>query len=196
MTDYIQRFLFKDLNIRGEIVKISDSVQTSFFNKTYPPEIKTIMAELIPAACLLSASLKFNGSLIIQAQNVDPLVALMAECTNDFKFRSIARWDKEHWTPSSDNITPAAAFQTLFTNGHLTITISPKKGNRYQGIVPLEKPELAGCISDYFLQSEQLPTKVFFAHSSETLVGLMIQRLPEQSGTDDKPHHAPPQSKT
>lgn len=182
--DQIQRFIFEDYDVRGELVRLEEVSQQALFDRSYPEPIANLLAQLIPAACLLSASLKFEGSLIIQAQNMDPLVALMSECTNDFKFRAIAKWDTTDWESKCEKMqrSDKTPLEQLMTNGNLAITIAPKEGKRYQGIVPLEKSTVADCLEDYFLQSEQIPTQVYLGQHNNTLVGMLIQRLPEAKG--------------
>ncbi len=184
--DQIQRFLFEEYDVRGEFVQLENVSQQVLFDKDYPEPIANLLAQLVPAACLLSASLKFEGSLIIQAQNIDPLVALMAECTNDFKFRAIAKWDTAGWDEKCEQMKASSQspIEQLLTNGNLAITIAPKEGKRYQGIVPLEKPTLSGCLEDYFAQSEQLPTRIYLGKNDDTLAGMLIQRLPESRGNE------------
>ncbi len=53
-----------------------------------------------------------------------------------------------------------ADLKTLVGNGYLVITISPEEGERYQGVVGLEGDTLAACLEDYFMRSEQLPTRL------------------------------------
>ena len=60
------------------------------------------------------------------------------------------------------------------------ITITPKDGERYQGIVGLDQDSLAACIEEYFLQSEQLMTQVrLFAQQGEKPMagGTLLQVL-------------------
>ncbi|WP_204306302.1 Hsp33 family molecular chaperone HslO, partial [Escherichia coli] len=59
------------------------------------------------------------------------------------------------------DIPENADLKTLVGNGYLVITISPEEGERYQGVVGLEGDTLAACLEDYFMRSEQLPTRLF-----------------------------------
>ncbi len=59
------------------------------------------------------------------------------------------------------DIPDNADLKTLVGNGYLVITITPEEGERYQGVVGLEGDTLAACTEDYFLRSEQLPTRLF-----------------------------------
>ena len=66
----------------------------------------------------------------------------------------------------------------------MVITLDPHSGQRYQGIVALDCDTLAGCLEHYFMQSEQLPTRLWLAADAQRSAGLLLQRLP-QSQTHD-----------
>ncbi|MFP6833394.1 MAG: Hsp33 family molecular chaperone HslO, partial [Porticoccaceae bacterium] len=65
--DTRQRFLFDDTHIRGEITTLSSSYQAIQQRKDYPPVVNALLGEFLAAASLLSASLKFDGIVSIQA---------------------------------------------------------------------------------------------------------------------------------
>ena len=67
------------------------------------------------------------------------------------------------------------------------ITIQPRNGQRYQGIVEIVGDTLAECLEQYFLQSEQLPSRVWLAANGAQCGGLFLQRLPaEQAKSGDE----------
>ena len=72
-------------------------------------------------------------------------------------------------------------FLELLTKASLAITIAPKGGQRYQGIIPLEHDSLAGCLEDYFARSEQLKTRIWLAEGDDKAAGLLIQFMPYSS---------------
>ncbi len=171
-SDQIQRFMFEHHDIRGELVGIDEAYQAVIKKHDYPEQVQVLLGEWIAAASLLSEILKFDGSVILQARGDAGIGILMAECTHDQKIRAIAQTSGEI---KSDKI------QELFGNGHLVITISPTKGNRYQGVVPLDSDTLAGCLEHYFLQSEQLPTKLWLNCDKTSAAGLFLQKLPTEA---------------
>jgi molecular chaperone Hsp33 len=72
----------------------------------------------------------------------------------------------------------------LFGNGYLAITFDlGEKGQRYQGIVPLEGEGLSAAVEAYFAQSEQVPTLIRTAvrsGASGTIAGgMLVQHLPD-----------------
>ena len=176
MTDQIQRFLFDDFEIRGEIAQAHEAFQQCIDNHNYPAEIANIIGELLIATSLLTATLKFEGKITVQIQGNGPLNMAVINANQDLQVRGTARWKGD---------TTGLSFLELIGKGNLMITITPENGERYQGIVALEKNSLAACLEDYFVQSEQLATKIsLFADSKSTpaqAAGLLIQTLPASS---------------
>jgi molecular chaperone Hsp33 len=177
--DQLDRFLFEDRNVRGELVKLCDSYQGILDSYQYPPIIQDLLGELMAAASLLTATLKFEGEVSLQIQSQGLVKYVVISGTHDQKLRGVARWNEEFKLPS--------CFADLFKKGYLAITLAPKDGERYQGIVALDKPTLAECLEDYFLQSEQLLTKVtLFTQRDEIRAvagGMLLQVVPESSET-------------
>src|SRR5690606_1432800 len=62
--------------------------------------------------------------------------------------------------------------------GVLAMTVDPREGQRYQGIVALEGADLAECLSVYFANSEQLPTRFWLKADTRRARGFMLQALP------------------
>ena len=143
-SDQIQRFLFEGTDLRGVLVGLEDSYQQVLSRHPYPVKVASLLGEMLAAIGLLSSTLKFEGRLSLLARGQGPVSMLMAECNHHRDLRAIARWQGD--------IPADADMHYLLGSGQLAITIEPEKGNRYQGIVPLEKPLLAQCLEDYFLQ--------------------------------------------
>ena len=57
-NDTLQRFLFDNNDIRGEITTLSSSYQELLANQKYPPQVALLFGEFLAAASLLSATLK------------------------------------------------------------------------------------------------------------------------------------------
>ncbi len=166
-----RKFIFDDADIRGELVHLDSSYRDITAIHHYPAGVQRLLGEFLAAAVLLSTTIKFEGRLVLQAQGSGELQLLMAECSNDLKVRAIAR--------GADAVT-ATEFSELLSGGHLAITIEPLKGQRYQGIVPLDGTNLAACLAHYFENSEQLPTQLWLASDGSTAAGLLLQQLPAQ----------------
>jgi len=173
-ADTRQRFLFEDTHIRGEITTLCSSFQAIKSRQNYPAPVNIILGEFLAAASLLSATVKFNGVVSIQVIGRGAIKTIMAECSNKTRLRGIVRGDLDAITDQDD-------FHSLLTNATLAITIEPDDGERYQGIVPIESPNLSGCLEHYFAQSEQLSTKIKLTADEHNAAGLLIQQMPHSS---------------
>jgi molecular chaperone Hsp33 len=114
--------------------------------------------------------LKFDGSLIMQIQGRGPLKLAVAECTSQRNLRAIANWH---------NDISQGTLQQLVGKGSLAITIEPKQGRRYQGIVDVSAGDLSKAIEDYMHRSQQLETKMWLTVDDNQASGMLLQKLPE-----------------
>jgi len=176
-ADFKQRFLFPETDIRGELVRLDESLEAILGTHDYPLAVQGLVGEAVAAVALLAGTLKFSGRLSLQAQGRGPVSLLLAECTHDGQLRALARHDGELDTPAN--------IGALIGDGTMVITITPDQGRQYQGIVPLEGDTLAQCLEGYFQQSEQLPTRLWLAAGNGRAAGLMLQRLPDQVASRD-----------
>lgn len=169
MSDELIRFIFDTTDIRGEWVQLERSYADTLANHHYSPGVRHLIGEFLAAAALLGATLKFEGMLVLQARSQGEVPLVMAEATSNHEVRAIVR--------GAGNAL-SRDFSTLLADGQLAITIDPVNGQRYQGIVGMERDSLAGCLEDYFLQSEQLPTRIWLAVDETRAAGLFLQELP------------------
>ncbi len=175
-ADLMHRFLFDHTDIRGEVVTLGDSHRQVLEHNQHAPVVQRLLGEFLAAVSLLSSTLKFDGSLTLQARGDGPLPLIMVECSHHQDLRGIARPDGE----ADFEALADADLTQLLGQGVLTITVDPTQGQRYQGIVPLDQPTLAGCLEHYFQQSEQLDTRLWFAADEQHATGLLLQALPQQ----------------
>ena len=169
--DFTQRFLFDETDVRGELATLDRSYAEVLAKHPYPEPVAQLLGEMLAAAALLCGTLKFEGLLVLQARSSGPIPLLMVECSSEREVRGIARYDES-------GIDAAAALTELMPDGVLTLTIDPRHGQRYQGIVPLEGANLADCLSGYFATSEQLPTRFWLNADGRRARGLLLQQLP------------------
>lgn len=181
MSDFIQRFHFSDSPVRGELVQLGASVEEVLDRHAYPERVARLLSEAMAASVLLTTTLKFQGSLILQARGSGPLETLMVECNHRREVRGIATVG-EDW---SEAMTELPLAQLFGADAQLVITIDPEEGQRYQGIVPLDGATLAQCLEHYFMQSEQLPTRLWLAAEDESAAGLLLQVLPGHDRGED-----------
>lgn len=180
-SDLLHRFIFDDCDIRGEIVSLEQSYQNVLEHNAYPDFIQRLLGEFLTAAALLSSTLKFDGIMTLQAKGNGPVSLIMAECSHHNTLRGIVRL-ADHAGLTEET----TALPDLIGQGILTITLDPAKGERYQGIVPLDADTLAGCLEHYFYQSEQLKTRLWLEANGERTGGLLLQALPRQQAKTDE----------
>lgn len=175
MPDTMQRFIFDNTDVRGELVQLQRSFQETLDKHNYTAPVTRLLGDFLSAAALLSATLKFDGTLTLQARSDGQVPLIMAEATSTGKLRGIAR--------GAENAN-SEDFQQLLSNGQLAITITPHQGQRYQGVVPLDGTSLAECLEHYFQQSEQLATRLWFASNQQYCTGMLLQELPASAAID------------
>jgi molecular chaperone Hsp33 len=169
IPDGKRRFLFEDLDLRGEIVHLDGVLGEVASIHGYASGVSRLIGEFLAASVLLASNLKFKGSLTVQARSEAQVPLLMAECSSELAVRAIAR---------GAEAASAEDFASLLGGGLLTLTVTPARGKRYQGIVPLASASLAESIDAYFAQSEQLQTRLYLACDGSRAAGLLLQQLP------------------
>lgn len=171
--DNIQRFMFQNADIRGEVVHLTNSYKEILANNNYPPAIQQLLGETLVAAVLLVATIKFEGTLTIQFYGDEPIRLLVAKCDNQFNIRGLAKFDETALNHQ---------FVEAFSRGKLVVTIAAANNPKpYQSIIPLNGLSISECLENYFVQSEQLATKLWLAANSEQAAGLLMQLLPSQN---------------
>jgi molecular chaperone Hsp33 len=186
-------FICDGAPVRGEIVSIGSAWQAILERRNDPPVIRRILGDFVGAATLLSASLKFDGTLIIQAQSKGPIALLVVECKSDLSMRATVKLSID-----PNDIDPDATLGDLLdaqNTGRLVITLDPanrQPGNPpYQGIVALQEhrgtvirpvTSAAEAISLYMQNSEQLETRIWLTSNETHVGGLLLQRLPDSGG--------------
>ncbi len=189
--DSLQVFVFDGAPVRGEIVNIRDSWQAILARKDYPPAVKKLLGDLVAAGVLLCGTLKFNGSMIIQAQGNGAVRLLVLECNEHLVIRATAKLNEDIDLSTLPDDANLSDLINPDGQGRLVITLDPsdrKPGqNPYQGIVALSddgKPvkSIAQAITLYMRDSEQLETRLWLASDEESCGGLLLQRLPNMGG--------------
>ncbi|CAM3738847.1 33 kDa chaperonin [Vibrio aerogenes CECT 7868] len=180
-SNVLNRYLFENLSVRGELVQLDETYQQLTSGQTYPAPVKALLGELLVATTLLTATMKFEGSITIQLQGDGAVSLAVINGDHNQQVRGVARWEGE--------IPESATLHQLMGKGHLVITIEPEQGERYQGIVGLDGDNLAEVLEGYFEHSEQLKTKLWI-HTSEThAAGMLLQVLPDGTGSPDDFEH-------
>lgn len=175
--DTLHRFIIERTNVRGEWVHLDATWQAVLERSDYPPEVRVVLGEALAAVALLAATIKFDGSLILQLQGDGPLSLVVAQASGKRTLRGLAQWRAE---------VPAGSLVEKFGSGRIVITIDPGEGmDRYQGVVGLAGERLADALATYFEMSEQLPTRLWLAADGQAAAGLLLQSLPGEQRDPD-----------
>ncbi|NRA83401.1 MAG: Hsp33 family molecular chaperone HslO [Gammaproteobacteria bacterium] len=185
MKDQLNRYLFDKIHVRGELAQANQAYQDIIANHDYPQQVQHLLGELLVATAMLTALLKFEGTIAVQLQGDGPMPLAVVNGNDQQQLRGVARVTGE--------ITTGDLTELFNNKGYMVISISPKKGERYQGIVALDKPTLAQCLETYFLQSEQLKTHFWLRADDQHAAGIMLQAMPsdddhQETSADDYSH--------
>lgn len=177
MHDQLRRFVFEHAPIRGELVHLEKTWRTTLDRHDYPLAVRGLLGELMAAAALLSASLKFNGSLILQIQGNGPVHLLVVEATSQRTLRGMAQWS---------HIPDSLSLPVLVGTGRFVMTIDPREGGqRYQGIVELEGDTVSAVLENYLIRSEQLDSRLWLAADGQHAAGMLLQKMPGGGAVDE-----------
>ena len=168
--DTVLPFEVAALDLRGRVVRLGPAVDAILQGHAYPAPVAKLLGEAIVLTSLLGSALKFEGRFILQTQSDGPVRMLVVDFTTPGSVRACARFDAER---------VAAAIATgdtkpgeLLGRGHLAMTIDQGPDmSRYQGLVALEGQDLEHAAHEYFLRSEQIPTRVRLAVGEELSAG-------------------------
>lgn len=174
-TDSLQHFLFEHTPIRGNIVHLNHTYRQVLQHQSLPLVLKQALGELMAASALLSATLKMDGTMVLQLQSKGALKLLVVECSSTLEIRATAKWAGE---------VSNQTFIELIQNGQFVITLDPKQGEAYQGIVPIEGETIAEMLENYMQRSQQIDTSLWLHCDGENTSGMLLQKLPEQLEQD------------
>lgn len=170
--DCLRRFLFEEHGIRGVWVKLTDSWQAAKQYQNQPEIAVNQLGQALACVSMLSTTVKFDGTMILQAQSNGAISTLVAQANNQRKIRGVVR--------CAENISNNSLTE-LFGEGRLVLSIDTGNGKPYQGIVVLQGENLAESLQLYFEQSEQLKTRLWLFADDKKAAGLLIQELPSQN---------------
>jgi len=170
LDDTILPFEVKTLDLRGRIARLGPAVDAILTSHDYPLPVAKLLGEAIVLTVMLGSALKFDGRFILQTQSDGPVRMLVVDFTSPGSVRACARFDAERVAAAiaADEAEPGK----LLGHGHLAMTIDQGPDmSRYQGLVSLEGKDLEHAAHEYFLRSEQIPTRVRLAVAEEFRAG-------------------------
>ncbi|QKI89680.1 Hsp33 family molecular chaperone HslO [Thiomicrorhabdus xiamenensis] len=175
--DVIQRFLFKEHSIRGQVIQLDEAWQKMTHDRHYPEVISQLLGELTAVSVILASGLKHDGKITLQIQGKGPVNLLVVEVTHDFKLRGVAK--------TSQPIENQKTMDELLGNGQILVTLENNQTNsHFQSYVPREGDTVAKCFETFFQQSEQLPSRLWLAADENQLGGLLLQKMPDTDNKD------------
>ncbi|AZI13410.1 Hsp33 family molecular chaperone HslO [Avibacterium paragallinarum] len=184
-NDKLYRYLFKNRAVRGEWVRLNQSFKDTLNTHHYPKVVQNLLGEMMVATSLLTATLKFDGSITVQIQGDGPLSLALVNGSDDQKMRALARLQGE--------VRDEMILSELIGKGVLVITITPNEGERYQGVISLDKPTITECLEDYFVRSEQLQTQLIIRtgefNGEPVAAGMLLQVMPDGVGEEGDFEH-------
>jgi molecular chaperone Hsp33 len=168
--DTILPFEVATLDLRGRVVRLGPAVDEILSRHAYPAPVAKLVGEAIVMTVLLGSALKIDGRFILQTQTDGPVRMLVVDFTTPGKVRACARFDKARVQEAIES--GEASSGALIGHGHLAMTIDQGADtSRYQGLVALEGGDLEAAAHEYFLRSEQIPTRVRLAVAEEMRAG-------------------------
>src|SRR6185312_6616911 len=140
VNDQLQKFMFNAAPVRGEIVSLRHTWQEVLARRSYPAAVRNVLGEMMAACALLSANLKFDGTLVMQIYGDGPVKMLVVQCDSHLSLRATAKL-AEGAERELENEMSLADLLNRHGRGRCVITLDPadkKPGQQpYQGIVPL-----------------------------------------------------------
>ncbi|AWX14843.1 redox-regulated molecular chaperone Hsp33 [Mergibacter septicus] len=188
-NDKLYRYLFQHRAARGEWVRLNQTFSDSLNTHQYPTVVQNLLGEMLVATALLTATLKFKGDITLQIRGDGALSLALVNGNDQQQLRALARLKEE----TDPQFWQHATFSQLVGKAVLVISINPTVGERYQGIIALDKPTLAECLEDYFLRSEQLQTQLVIRsgqyQGQAVAAGMLVQIMPDGSGNEGDFEH-------
>jgi molecular chaperone Hsp33 len=161
VDDAVLPFDVAALDLRGRLTRLGPALDDILNKHDYPPAVGKLLGEAIVLTTLLGSSLKFDGRFMLQTQTDGPVSFLIVDFQAPDRLRAYARYDAARLQESKDS-------GALLGRGHLAMTIDQGADmSRYQGLVALQGGTLEDAAHEYFVRSEQIPTKVRLAVGEE-----------------------------
>ena len=161
VDDAVLPFDVDELDLRGRLTRLGPALDDVLAKHDYPAPVGKLLGEAIVLATLLGSALKFDGRFILQTQTDGPVSFLIVDFQAPDRLRAYARYDAGRLKEGQDS-------GTLLGKGHLAMTIDQGPDmSRYQGLVALDGGTLEDAAHEYFLRSEQIPTRVRLAVGEE-----------------------------
>ena len=137
--------------------------------------VRALLGEMMAAAALLTATLNFGGTLIMQIQGTGPLSLVVVECTSRHRMRATAKWSA---VPESGTLAE------LVGSGRFGITLDPGAGRlSYQtSLRSRAKLSLPPSSNNAAFRADRYAPLA--ERDERRAAGLLLQKLHEREGND------------
>ena len=145
-----------------------------------------LLGEMTAASALLSASLKYEGSVTLQIHGDGPVRLAVAECMPTWACAGRSACERcRHWSLGH----PSGAHQPVGA-GRFSLILDPMQPHQqpYQGIVSFVGESLSAAMESYMMQSEQLPSRLWLFAQADGVAGLLLQQMPQEGGSGAGQH--------
>jgi molecular chaperone Hsp33 len=161
VDDAVLPFEVNALDLRGRLTRLGPALDDILTKHDYPAPVGKLLGEAIVLTTLLGSSLKFDGRFILQTQTDGPVSFMVVDFQAPDRLRAYARYD-------AARLQDVRAAGGLLGKGHMAMTVDQGPDmSRYQGLVALDGGGLEEAAHEYFLRSEQIPTRVRLAVGEE-----------------------------
>jgi molecular chaperone Hsp33 len=178
MTDRLVGFSFDAAPVRGRVVNLTDTWARIRERQRHTAADERLLGEMVAIVAMLSHGIKFEGSVMLQISSREARINAVAECVDRTRLRAML-----HSAIAAPD--QRDQFGSRSAGARLAITLRPHHGETYQGIVGVDAGSLVGAVEDYFVSSEQLPTRIWVVAEPHSVAGLLLQRMPHETDDED-----------
>lgn len=176
--DLIKKFIFKELNIKGQHLQLTSSWQKMIAERHYPNCIISLLGELTAITAMLANGLKHEGKITIQIQGTGAVNLLVVEVTNKLQIRGVAK--------TTTIIDDELDINQLLGDEKILVTLQNDITNKhFQSYVLREKNSIAEAFANFLTKSDQLPSKLWLAADKNSVGAVIIQKMPATDGIDN-----------
>lgn len=177
----------REAALRGRLVRLDDVASTILARHGYADSVAELLAEAMALSVCLASTMEYDGVFTLQATGDANVKTLFADVTSKGAIRSYAQVSE---TISDNTLGAPAPLISMMGSGYLAFTVDQGEQGRYQGIVPIEDPDLNAVAMRYFFNSEQIDTALLIAAKPRDddgwhAGGLILQRIPETGGNNE-----------
>lgn len=168
--DFIRRFMFEALDIRGALVRFEQGWQDMQRGRGYGEVATRLLGEVAVVTLLIAGQLKQPARLTVQVRGRGRVKTLVVDCDQQLRLRGMA---------SAPADLADAPVPELIGEGHLVMTLQTDEAETpYQSLVPVEGEALSAVFEHYLEQSEQLPAALWLHADGDCASGLFLQKMP------------------